>query len=213
MMPDKSFLGVRRPIQGRLQTGLFVALLCTAGFQTAGAATLTLVPSESNVSVGDTVSVELNISGLGDDTAPSLGAYDITVDTPGFFTFNNAAFGDSVLESDQLGSSAFTETILGSDTIQLIEVSFESVAALNSTQPDAFTLATLNFTATGPGSGSFSLADVTLSDASGLALSSSVSNASISAFSSVPEPSTLVPLGVLALVGLMRKRLGSLTRS
>jgi len=215
-MSNDSFLGLRPSTQGRFRTGLLVALLCAAGLQTAGAATLMLVPGESSVSIGDTVSVDLNISGLGADTAPSLGAYDITIDVPSIFTFDNVVFGDPILGGDQLGSGAFTETVLGSNTVDLVDVSLESVATLNSLQPDAFTLAVLNLTANSTGSGNFSFGDITLGDASANKLSYNVSdaNAAAAVVSSAPEPSALLPLcGLLALIGLMRKRICALTRS
>jgi hypothetical protein len=195
--------------QGFLRLSLSAALFCVAGFHVAHAATVTLVPSESTVSVGDTVSVDLNISGLGANVAPSLGTYDITVDFPSNFTFDNVVFGDPIL-GDELGPGAITEAIPGSSDVELIEVSLDSVAALNSGQPAAFTLADLTFTANGPGSGSFLLNNITLGDASGSSLSSSVSNATIGAVSSVPEPSTILPLcGLVALMGFMRKRIFS----
>jgi hypothetical protein len=159
------------------------------------------------------VAVDVQISGLGLNTAPSLGTYDITIDIPSIFTFDNVAFGDPSL-GDELGPSVFTQDTLGSNSIDLLEVSFESVAALNAQQPDTFTLAVLNFTANSAGSGNFSVGSATLGDASAAQLSYNVSNATIgvSSASTVPEPSALLPLcGLLALIGLMRKRLSTLT--
>jgi len=211
MMSSQSFF--RLPLPMRFRLSLSAALFCAVGFNAANASTVTLVPSESTVAVGDTVSVDLNVSGLGADVAPSLGTYDITIDFPANFTFDNVVFGDPSL-GDQLGAGALTETIPGSSDIELIEVSLDTVAALNLAQPDAFTLAVLSFTANTPGSGSFSLNNITLGDASGKALGSSVSNTTIGAVSSVPEPSTILPLcGLLALVGFMRKRIFALTCS
>jgi hypothetical protein len=216
MMSKERFLGCHLSIQRRFRTGLLVALLCAAGFQTAGAATLTLVPGNSSVSVGDQVSVDIQISGLGLNTAPSLGTYDITIDIPSIFTFDNVAFGDPSL-GDELGPTVLTKSIPGSNSIDLLEVSLDSVAALNTQQPDAFKLAVLNFTANSAGSGNFSIGSATLGDASAAPLSYNVSDATIGVVgsnSSVPEPSALLPLcGLLALIALMRKRLFAGARS
>lgn len=214
-MSNESFLGCLLPIQRRLRTGLLVTLFCAAGFQSAVAATLTLVPGNSSVSVGDEVSVDVQISGLGLNTAPSLGTYDITIDIPSVFTFDNVAFGDPSL-GDQLGPSVLTNATPGSNSIDLLEVSFDTVPTLNAQQPDTFTLAVLNFTANSAGSGNFSVGAATLGDASAAPLSYNVSNATIGVINSaspVPEPSALLPLcGLLALIGLMRKLLFRFTR-
>jgi hypothetical protein len=192
-----------------LRISALATLFCAAGFQTATAATLSLVPGDSSVNVGDTVSVDLNISGLVSGTA--LGAYDITVNIPTNFTLDNVTFGDPTL-GDQLalsGVNSITEALPGNDSENLIEVSLNSVATLDSLQASAFTLAVLNFTAESSGSGNFTLGDITLSDATGRALPSYVSDATISANSSaVPEPSSVLPLcGFVALIVVLRKRL------
>lgn len=200
-------------VRRTLQWSTLAILACAAVLQTAAASTLSIVPSSPVVSVGDMTSVDLNISGLASGTA--LGTYDITVDFPSNFTFDNVTFGDPVL-GDQLafGGPTFsiTEATAGTDSETLLEVSFDSSATLTSMQQSAFTLAVLNFTANSSGSGSLTLSDITLGNQNGNSLSSSVSNASFGAVSSVPEPSTVLPLcGLAALSILMRKRLAART--
>ena len=196
----------------KYRLSLAAIVFCAVGIQTAVASTVSLVPGASSVAVGDSVSLDLAISGLVGGAAPSLGGYDITVEFPSIFTLNSEVFGDPILGDQlQLVSSGFTEANVGSGSVELIEVSFDTVATLNTLQPDAFTLAVLNFTANSAGSGNFSLANITLSDASGKVVGSSISNATIAAVSSVPEPATLLPLcGLLALIALMRKRISAL---
>jgi hypothetical protein len=198
-----------------LRISALAILFCAAGFQTAGAATLSLVPGDSSVNVGDTVSVDLDISGLVSGTA--LGAYDITVNIPTNFTLNDVVFGDPTL-GDQLALSAvnsITEALPGNDSEELIEISLNSAATLDSFQASAFTLAVLNLTAESSGSGNFTLGDVTLSNAIGGRISSYVSDATISADSSaVPEPSSVLPLcGLVALIVVLRKRLTALAQN
>jgi hypothetical protein len=209
MRKNKSTMPMRA-----LHLGGFAIILCAAGFQTARASTLSLVPEEPSVNVGDSVAVDLDISGLSSGTA--VGAFDITVDYSSLFTLNNVEFGDPTL-GDQLallGISSLTDTIPGANSEELIEVSFNSVATLDSLQASDFTLAVLNFTAESAGTGSFTLGSTTLSDASGHSLGYSVSNASIGANSVAPEPSTLVPLvGMMAvMIALMRKRMAGSPR-
>ena len=194
-----------------LQLGALAVFACAVGLQTAGAATLSIMPSSPVVDVGDMTSVDLDISGLGSGTA--LGTYDITVDFPSNFTFDNVTFGDPTL-GDQLAfggpSYSITSAAAGTDAETLLEVSFDSSATLTSMQASAFTLAVLNFTADSAGSGSLTLANITLGNQNGSPLSSQVSSASFGAVSSVPEPSTALPLCGLAALGfLMRKRLAA----
>ena len=200
------------PRSSTLQISALAVFACAAGLQTSPAATLSIVPSSPVVDVGDMTSVDLNLAGLTSGTA--LGAYDITVDFPSNFTFDNVTFGDPTL-GDQLAiggpSDSLTEAIPGLDAETLIEVSFDSSAVLTSEQASDFTLAVLSFTADSAGSGSLTLSDITLGNQNGAPLSSIVSNASFGAVSSVPEPSTVIPLcGVAALVIAMRRRLAAL---
>lgn len=194
-----------------LHASALAIFVCFACLQTAAAATLSIVPTSPEVNVGSTTSVDLDISGLGSGTA--LGTYDITVDFPSNFTFDNVTFGDPTL-GDQLaiGGSSYsvTEASAGTDAETLIEVSFDTSATLTSDQASAFTLAVLDFTANSPGGGSLTLTDITLGNQNGYAISSQVSNASFGAVSSVPEPSTVLPLCGLAALGiLVRKRLAA----
>jgi hypothetical protein len=184
-------------------------VFCAAGIQAVKASTLSLVPSDPSVNVGDSVAVDLNISGLGGGT--SLGAFDITVDFSTVLTLESVSFGDPSL-GDQLALTSFstTDAIAGAGSERLIEVSSDSVATLNSMQASSFTLAVLNFTANSAGSGDLSLSNLTLSDASGGGLPTSFTDAKTDVVGTVPEPSTFVLLcGLLALIPFARKSLAA----
>ena len=55
----------------------FMVLLGLLHMGAASAISLEAIPSSATISLGDSVDVEILIGGLGDGSAPSLGAYDI----------------------------------------------------------------------------------------------------------------------------------------
>ena len=104
----------------------------------AHAVTLDLLPASSSVNLGDPVQVELRISGLGEGTAPSLGAYDFTLAfNPAVLGFGAFTFGDPVL-GNQLDLTGFG-TVAGFDggtagQLNVFEISLDLAGDLDALQ-------------------------------------------------------------------------------
>lgn len=167
---------------------------------------VTLSPSGQDVAVGGSAFVDLNISGLGDGVAPSLGGW-----------LAHISF-DSVIVSISAGGVVFGGdldlgvfgSIQGSDLstaslVQLDEVSFEDAADLNLAQPDSFTLATLEFVGFSPGTTTLSFARLELSDELGFPLSTTSQGATIrvtGGANRVPDGGAITLFGALCLGAL-----------
>lgn len=174
----------------------------------AHAISIDLVADQTSVNTGDLVSVAVNISGLNDTSAPSLGVYDLDVIFDNsLFSLNNLVWGDSS-KGNQLDLSGFgslQSSNLSTGLINLFELSFDDIASLNNGQAGEFTLFTLVFNAIAIGNGNFSLGANLLGDAEGSSLSiDTVTNTQVAVNSvAVPEPSSwLLMLGLLAVVVL-----------
>ncbi|GJL54194.1 MAG: hypothetical protein NPIRA02_13260 [Nitrospirales bacterium] len=111
-------------------------------------------PGQS-VLVGERFTVDLTISGLGNFTAPSLGAFDLFVSfEKDVLRFVDVGYGDPIL-GDQLDISGFgaitsttaTNIVNLTGFVNLAEISLDPAAILNTMQPGAFTLARLSFIA------------------------------------------------------------------
>lgn len=121
------------------------ALILSLSVSLASAATLSLSSATHFATPGDTVKVDFNISGLGNN---ALGAFDANLgfnDT--WLVLQGATFGTG------LGNTLPTDPIVptpGKFFEQLSQVSLELSADLMLNQPDSFTLATLTFLVTKP---------------------------------------------------------------
>ncbi len=180
----------------------------------SNAVLISIEPVSQEVTVGSPVAVDVRVSGLGDGTAPSVGAFDFTL------TYDSDILClISVVFGPFLGDPALFQAITtvddtGPGSIRLVELSLleaDPVTCflcippfLDALQPANFTLATLTFDTLSIGTSLLDFSSVILSDAFGIGLTTDIGNSSVSA---VPAPSSLgmLVLGLTILV-LMHRR-------
>ena len=179
------------------------ALLLSAGSAQALSITLALaVTTAEPVGVGQTFDVEVQIAGLAAGVLPSLRAYDLTIGFDGTkIDFTSISY-----------SSQLTPGSTGGPTETANSVRFTQITtASNLTpQPDAFTLATLTFTALAIGDWDLDFAPLvagSLSNQSGVSLTPDVVSITGDTVT-VPEPGLLglLALGFAAGAGQLRRR-------
>jgi MYXO-CTERM domain-containing protein len=117
-----------------------LALLLSAGSAQALSITLALVVTTPEpVEVGESFDVEVQIAGLAAGALPSLRSYNLTISFPvGKIDFTGVGF------SSQLTPGFTSGPTEGAGTVQFSQITTTSDLT---PQPDAFTLATLTFTA------------------------------------------------------------------
>ena len=172
-----------------------LALVLGSCWSASGATiTLSILPPPISVTSGQSVSFMLEISGHTPGSAPSVGAFDLTV---GFDS--NLLMPTGVVFGPFLGNPGLLEA-LESSTIMFNQVNVAEVSLLPSTsldtlQPAAFSLATLSFTAKVSGTASLGFTAGVVDDAFGNKLVS------------IPEPDTLWVVASAGLALLARRRL------
>ncbi|MDD2761102.1 MAG: cohesin domain-containing protein [Methylomonas sp.] len=171
-------------------------LLCAALLLTSGAASASIELSFGPMPVddfGDHFSIGVMIAGLGGNSAPSLGAYDLDIHfDSGHLAFTGATFGDGII-GNQLDLSNAGGNPAGADetspgVINLYEVSLDSAEDLNSLQANGFFLAYLNFQVLQAASSQLDITINALGDADGNTLTATANSAPIS---TVPLPSAI----------------------
>jgi hypothetical protein len=195
-------------------------LAISAAFAAGSTAALAAIniavdPANRVISLGSATDAAISIDGLGTGSAPSVGAFDITVGyNPSILSFVSASFGDPSL-GDQLDLShlgTYVTVTPGAGSVNLFELSFDSAADLNSFQASTFRLVTLKFMGSGVGVSPISLNLNSLADADGVGLATNLASGSISV-TAVPEPSeALMLLAGLAILGCWRRPLAALRK-
>jgi hypothetical protein len=146
----------------RFAMRLVPVLLATASSAGYGV-TLSFAPQELTVTQEKTSSFDIQIGGLGNGAAPSLGAYDLSV------TFDPSVI-DIEKQDVELGTQldpSVPNIVLQDGNLRLLQVSLKDPEVLDSEQPGSFRLATVPFEAREPGTSQLELGDVTLGDAFG----------------------------------------------
>ena len=186
--------------------GLVSTALLFASFG-AGAIEIFASPSTQSVQLGDTVTVDVEISGLGSGVAPSLGGFDINVGfNTSLLSLSNVQYSNG-LDLDSFGGSFQGEVLLATG-VNVFEVSAQGTSDLDNSQSDAFTLFSLTFDTIGLGTSLIDLTLNDLSDALTFPLSSNLTSGSITVTSTgtpVPVPATMALLAI-GLIGFALKR-------
>lgn len=198
-----------------LGTALLTAMLTVAA--EGRAVVLSLEPAVFTANPGDSVTLDLTVSGLGNGAAPSLGGFEVNVTYDSTsLSFTRYTLGSSLGDVNLFEALDSTTTAAG--LIDLTEVSLLLPADLDALQADSFVLATLDFTVMAglaPGqSTAVQISPVSLVDGSSSSNPLSVSagnGATLSRQASppiggVPEPATLAL--VLAGLGMIGNRPG-----
>ncbi|HCS63108.1 MAG TPA: hypothetical protein DIW64_02910 [Cellvibrio sp.] len=177
----------------------------------ANAISIDLIANETAVSVGDSIEVQVRISGLTDANTPSLGVYDVNFNyDASLFNFSSVVWGDSTLgnQLDLNGFGSLQDSSNGAGWINLFELSLDEALDLDLLQAGEFTLFSVLLNAVAIGSGNFSLTSTVFGDADSNQLSIDTFNGTTVNVNgvSVPEPSSLLLLvGMLAIVVLRAK--------
>jgi len=195
-------------ITNKIKLSLLAALLMLTGITQASVVS-TFNPTSLFLSItrisqtGNSVNVDIGISGLASGAAPSLGGYDVNLSFDStYLSFAGVAFGDAVLGNQldlaSLGSTTIAE-LTGIGIVNLFELSGDAAEDLNTLQAPGFNLATVTFDVLNAGTSLLQLDLNALADADGNTLSAITVSVPVT---TVPLPSAFL-LMAPSLAGLM----------
>lgn len=180
---------------------IIAALILTCA--SAGSTTLSFAPSSSLIPVGNTVLIDIVVSGL---ESVDISTFDFNIQyDPAVLGFNSYSLGIGLGDISLTEAWDWSGGDLGGGIIHLSELS--SLWDL-SFQPDEFTLATLSFTGAGVGVSALYFTDVIIGDALGDPITPDSGTGQIEVFNAVPEPVTILLFGVglLGISNVSRKK-------
>lgn len=186
-----------------LQSLTAAALLLASSL--SAAVELSILPDAVSVERGDNTSVDLEVSGLGEFSAPpSLGAFlvEITFDDA-ILDFVSVAYGNLLGDpGDPFETDIVTTTDVGSVGLDLFSVLLDF--ELDALQPASFTLATLTFRGQSVGTSALAFGAIDLADAVGNTLTPTALNGGslqVTPTAGISEPPTaaliLLPFALL----------------
>jgi len=175
-----------------------VALAALAG--RAEAVSIALLPSSTQVSPGETVVVDVVVSGLGAGAPPTISSFDLDLAHGPELSFVSIVFGTGLGTGAQVLTSF---SLQPGPVVDFAAASLLSSATLDATQPESFLLASLTFLAGTAGDVALALTEAVLADTTGAPGENQIpttppTGATIEV---VPEPGTLGLLG-LGFAGL-----------
>jgi hypothetical protein len=188
-----------------VRCGLVVAISGLLGASPALGVSVSFLPATQNAGVGESVSVDLVVSGLAAGSAPSVGAFDLDVTfDPLVLAASSVTFGSFL--GDEAQAQVLTSSALASGLVDLAAVSFLLPDELDALQPASFALATLFFSTLAAGTSPLTLSQVFVDDALGARLAVDTVGGSVSVSRAVPGPATLGLVGVGLLAWTLRGR-------
>jgi hypothetical protein len=201
---------VHRPHQTRKNMKKFSSLLtglAALGLASQAAAQINVSfqPTPEIINAGDPASLDLVISGLGNLSSPSLGAFDFDLSyNAAVLSAVSLSFG-SFLDLGILGSIQFSD-LSTPGLIHLDEISLETFGDLNDAQPDSFTLATLGFDSLAPGISTIDFVFASLADETGTSITAFTTTSGLIDILGPPPPPGVPDAGStmpLLLFGIM----------
>jgi hypothetical protein len=182
-----------------MRTGWFALLAAAVMSVGVHAQGLSVKAPGVPVLVGVEASIDVMATGVVDGGAPSIGVFDFDlVFDPALLEIVSVQFGSGL---DVLGLGAIDSVLTGTGTVNLLQLSLDTVEDLHALQPDEFSLATVTFLTLAAGTSALEVTVNAVGDAFGEPIPITVTNGEI-AIVAVPEPASVVLMaGGLALVG------------